>query len=92
MSVSIKRLVIDALKPREVNIVDLSKALCQVHGTQEADVVVTEVNAKTETIKVVVRGANIDYEGMVKAMNDFGASIRGVDEVNIYRKGVPEKR
>ncbi|MEM3438028.1 MAG: DUF211 domain-containing protein [Nitrososphaerales archaeon] len=85
MTVYIKRLVIDSLKPREITILDLSKALCEVNGVDEVDITVTEVDVKTETIKITIRGSNIDYESLTKAMSEHGATIRSLDEINVSK-------
>jgi hypothetical protein len=85
VSVSIRRLVLDVLKPREVAIVDISKALCGVDGVEEVDVVVTEVDVKTETIKLTIKGPNICYDDMAKVLIDYSCAIRSIDEVNVYK-------
>ena len=85
MAVHIKRMVIDSLKPRETTILDLSKALCDVKGVDEVDITVTEVDVKTETIKITVRGSDIGYEELTKVMSEYGATIRSLDEINVSR-------
>ncbi|MEM2210600.1 MAG: DUF211 domain-containing protein [Nitrososphaerales archaeon] len=85
MAVSIKRLIIDSLKPRETSILDLSKALATIEGVDEVDIVVTEVDVKTETIKLTIRGSNIDYDAVCKKMSELGATIRSVDEINVSK-------
>jgi hypothetical protein len=85
MTVYIKRIVIDSLKPRETTILDLSKALCEVKGVDEVDITVTEVDVKTETIKLTVRGSDIAYEELTKIMSEHGATIRSLDEINVSR-------
>lgn len=83
MPVHIKRMVIDSLKPRETTILDLSTALCEVEGVDEVDIMVTEVDVKTETIKLTIKGKNIDYDGITKIMQENSAVIRSVDEINV---------
>jgi hypothetical protein len=85
LAVYIKRLVIDSLKPRETTILDLSKALCGVDGVNEVDIMVTEVDVKTETIKLTARGTDIDYDGISNIMQENGATIRSVDEVYVSK-------
>jgi len=85
MPVKVKRLLLDALKPRELSIVELSKGVGSVDGVQEIDIIVSEVDSRTETIKVTIRGAQIDYNAVSKAMEKYGVSIRGVDEINVTR-------
>lgn len=92
MAVSIKRLVLDSLKPRETSVIDLSRALCGVNGVEEVDITVTEVDAKTETIRLTIRGSNIDYEVLSKVMNEFGVAIRSIDEINVSKTKVPPQK
>ncbi|RLF11522.1 MAG: hypothetical protein DRJ98_03240 [Thermoprotei archaeon] len=83
--ISIRRLVLDTLKPREAPLIELSKALCEVAGIEEVDTVVIEVDARTETVKITIRGPDINYDEAAKIINDHGAVIRSVDEVNVYK-------
>ena len=85
MSVAIKRVLLDALKPRELSIIELSKAVGSVYGIEEVDIIVSEVDSKTETIKVTVRGSQIDYNAVSKVMERYGVSVRGVDEISVAR-------
>jgi len=83
--VYIKRLVIDALKPREVSIMDLSKSICELDGVEEVSVIVTEVDVKTETVKIMISGNDIDFDKMMDAISDSGVSVRSIDEVSLSR-------
>lgn len=86
MSIYIRRVLIEALKPREASLVELSQAICSVNGVEECDMVVTDVDVNTETIKLTVRGSNIEYAGVVKVMQEHGMSIKGVDEISVSKK------
>jgi hypothetical protein len=85
MTVHIKRMIVDSLKPRETPILDLSKALCEVKGVEEVDITVTEVDVKTETIKLILRGSDINYDELTRVMSENGAIIRSIDEINVGR-------
>ncbi|MGB9806328.1 MAG: DUF211 domain-containing protein [Thermoproteota archaeon] len=64
-----------------MTIVSLSKTLCSVSGVEEVSIVVTEVDTKTETVKLTITGSNIDYDSIVKAMSENSTVIRSIDEV-----------
>lgn len=81
----IRRVLIEALKPRESSLVELSKAVCSVNGVEECEFVVTDVDAKTETIKLTVKGNDIEYDGMSKVLQEQGISIKGVDEISVSK-------
>ncbi len=83
MSVAVRRLLLDALKPRETSIIELAKALGSVGGVEGVDIIVSEVDSKTETIKLTVRGPQIDHDSVTKVMMKYGVSIRGVDEISV---------
>jgi len=85
VSVRIRRILLDALKPRDTSVVDLSKTLCSVEGVDECGVVVVDVDVKTETIKLTMKGHNIDYDAMSKIMEEQALSIKGVDEIDVEK-------
>ncbi len=86
MSVAVKRVLMDVLKPRELSIVELAKALGSVDAEGQVEIIVSEVDSKTETLKVTIRGLNIDYESVSKIMDQYGVSIRGIDEINVAKE------
>jgi len=86
MPVAVRRILMDALKPRELSIVELAKALGSVDEKAEIEIVVSEVDAKTETLKVTIKGWNIDYKSVSKIMDQYGVSVRGIDEINVNRE------
>jgi hypothetical protein len=86
MPVAVKRILMDALKPRELSIVDLAKALGSVDKKGEVEIIVSEVDSKTETLKVTIRGSNIDYSLVSTIMDQYGVSVRGIDEINVAQE------
>jgi hypothetical protein len=89
MTIQIRRVLIEALKPRETTIVELSQAICSANGVEECDIVVTDVDVKTETIKLTVRGPNIQYDEISRVMQDYGTSIKGIDEISVSKLKQP---
>ncbi|RLF04685.1 MAG: hypothetical protein DRJ60_06720 [Thermoprotei archaeon] len=85
MSISIRKLLIDALKPREIPITELSKAICSARGVEEVDIVVTEVDARTETVKITITGTDIDFDEISKIITENSAAIRSVDQVTVSK-------
>lgn len=85
MSVKIKKLLLDSLKSRELSIVELSKALGSVNGVSEVDITVVEVDSNTETIRVTIKGPQINYNEIRKVMEKHAVSIKGVDEISVAK-------
>jgi len=86
LAANIRRLVLDSLKPRESSLLDLSKTLAEVDGIEEVDINVTEVDVKTETVKLIIRGTNIDYDRITKALDEYGVTLRSIDEISVHKK------
>jgi len=87
MPVVIKRLLLDVLKPRESSIIELSKVICSINGIDEVEVIVSEVDSMTETLKVTIKGSQIDFDSIMKVIDKHGVSIKGVDEISAIKNG-----
>ncbi|MCJ7633597.1 hypothetical protein MUP77_14565 [Candidatus Bathyarchaeota archaeon] len=89
MSVDIRRLLIEAVKPRDTSTLDLIEALCSVEGVDECDLIVTDTDVRTVTFKVTVKGPDINYDELKKTMDTNGLAIKGIDEVNVVKARKP---
>lgn len=85
MPIAVKRLLLDILKPRELSIIELSKALCSVKGVEDVDITVTEVDSQTETIKVTIKGSHIETDALKAVIEKYGVSMKGMDEISVTR-------
>jgi len=90
LSSTIRRIVMDVLKPREVSLVEFTKALCKAGGVEQVDVVVREVDAMTETIKLTLTGSNIRYDEATRILQEQGMAVRGIDEMTVARYRKPD--
>jgi hypothetical protein len=78
---TITRLVLDVLKPHQPSIVEFAVALTKVKGVERVDSSVVEVDAETETIKVVVEGRDLEVEVIAEKIRDLGGVVHSVDAV-----------
>ena len=83
---SIKLLVLDILKPHNPNIVEFGKELKKANGIDNLDISVYAVDEKTETVKVVLEGANLDFDVIKSTIENSGAVIHSVDKVAVGKK------
>ena len=83
--VRIKSLVVDVLKPREISIVDLSKAICNTNGAENVSIDVKEVDANTETVSIRIHGYGIDYTSIVSTIDEYGCAIRSIDGIEVFK-------
>jgi hypothetical protein len=52
-----------------------------MNGIERIDISVVEMDEKTETLKVIIDGTNIDYDELKTHMAIQGAVIHSVDQV-----------
>jgi len=81
MSVYVRKLVIDSLKPHEFSKIEFSKSLCNVRGVDELTLSVTEVDSSTETVRLTLTGPDIDIDEVFTVIKECGAAVKSVDEI-----------
>ena len=81
--VTVKRIILDVLKPHQPNALEFSRAIASVGNDYRVTLTVLEVDENTETLQVVVAGDAIDYEAIQSAISDMGGSIHSIDEVEV---------
>jgi hypothetical protein len=77
----IRRLVLDALKPMEPNIIELAKAISLKDGVSAVNISMVEIDLKVENVKITIEGDDIDFEEVSDIIEDMGGSIHSLDEV-----------
>jgi len=90
--VSVKRLVLDILKPLEPSLVKISEVLANIKGVNAVNLVVYEMDRKTETVKATIEGNDIDFEKIKKAIEKFGVVIHSVDAVVTGKRIIEESK
>lgn len=85
MPTSLRQLVLDVLKPRELNTIELAKLLCELEGVNKVNVTVVEVDARTETLKLTMEGESIKPEKVQKLLEEHGCALRSIDALSFER-------
>lgn len=81
--VSVKRIVLDVLKPHQPNALEFSRAIADVGNDYRVHLTVLEVDENTESLQIVVEGENIDFESVQSTISDLGGSLHSIDEVEV---------
>lgn len=87
---SIRRLVLDVLKPRNPSLIEMANRLSGVAGVSGVNCTIEEVDQETESVKITIEGAPINYEKVQKTIKDLGAVVHSVDSVSSGEKIVEE--
>jgi hypothetical protein len=61
--------------------VEFAVALTKVKGVERVDSSVVEMDAETETIKVVVEGKDLEVDAIAEVIRDLGGVVHSVDAV-----------
>jgi len=91
LSASITRVVFDVLKPRELDSIELARSLCELNGVESVNLIVREVDVRTETIRLVVEGPNIDIDDVLERLDEIGCAVRSIDSVVAKRQELGEQ-
>jgi hypothetical protein len=81
--VLIKRLVLDVLKPKEPNSIEFAKILAEQGENYNVTITVEEVDDKTETVVVVVKGDEVRLDILSDSITNLGGSLHSIDEVEV---------
>jgi hypothetical protein len=87
---SIKRLILDVLKPHNPSIIELAERLGCIDGIEGVNISLEEVDAETDSVKITIEGKNIDFGQVKKEIAECGASIHSIDGVSAGIKIVDE--
>ena len=78
----LKRLLLDVLKPNHPGLLELATSL-----TEGADIRarlrVLEMDEQTQTLQIEITGTDIDFEQLQTRIEEFGASLHSIDEVEM---------
>ncbi|HIH69066.1 DUF211 domain-containing protein [Methermicoccus shengliensis] len=78
---TIRRLVLDVLKPHQPSILDLAQALGSLEGVLGVNLSLYEVDQETENVRITIEGNSIDYTAVERTLNELGAVVHSIDEV-----------
>jgi hypothetical protein len=73
--------LLDVLKPHQPPLPEFASYIREIDGIRKVDISVVEIDAETETIRVIIDGKGLDYEGLKSHMAKQGAIIHSVDQV-----------
>lgn len=77
--------MLDVLKARNPSLVEFVKEISKIDGINKVDAQLDEVDADTESIKLVIEGNGINYELLQESIKKLGAAVHSIDEVVMQR-------
>lgn len=84
--VSVKRIVLDVLKPHQPNALEFSQAIANAGIDYHVRLTVLEVDENTETLQITVEGNAIDFDAIQTTISSLGGSLHSIDEVEVQNE------
>ena len=81
----IKVVILDVLKLRTSSLPLFATFLAELESVERVEVTLVEMDAKTDSLKVVLYGSGIDYDALKEHVGRNGAVIHSVDQVNVEK-------
>jgi len=81
--IHLKRIVLDVLKPHHPDALEFARAVAACGGDYRVHLTVIEMDEKTETLRVVVTGTDVDMGRVREAIAEVGGSLHSIDEVEV---------
>ena len=78
---SIKRLVLDLLKPNEVETVEFARSLAEIEGIEGINASLLETDKQVQNLKITVEGEAVDFKAVEQTITDLGGTIHSIDEI-----------
>ena len=84
--VSVKRIMLDVLKPHQPNALEFSQAIAKAGEDYLVRLTVIEMDENTETLQLEVEGSIIDFEAIETAITSMGGSLHSIDQVEVQNE------
>lgn len=78
---TVRRLVLDVLKPHEPNVVEYAKTTDEIDGVEGVNISLVEIDEEVQNVKITVEGSGISFQTVKEEIEDLGGSIHSVDEI-----------
>lgn len=79
---NVRRLALDVDKARiKPSIPELAAAVGNCEGVQGFNITVSDIDIETVGMDVTVEGEYLDYEAIIKAIEEVGAVVHSIDQI-----------
>ena len=87
----IREIELDVLKPHLPNVLEFSEAIASLGPDYEVFMDVVQMDEKTETLIVVIKGHSLDYPCIEETIRNFGGSIHSIDKCHVVGEATEKK-
>ena len=80
--VSLKRLVLDVLKPHHPSVLEFGRLLAD-QGAHRIKLTVLEMDENTQTLSLEIEASSIDFAAIESTITAMGGSLHSIDQVEV---------
>ena len=84
--VSIRRLVLDVMKPFEPDVIKYANSLTKIESVESVNITLIEIDKEVENIKITIEGDHLDYEEIKANIKNLAGAIHSIDMVVAGKK------
>ncbi|GCF12388.1 hypothetical protein Harman_03230 [Haloarcula mannanilytica] len=88
---TVRRIVIDVLKPHDPPLVDFTERLTTEHTVVGVTASLVERDKEVQNVKLTIEGDGVDYASIQDAVEELGASVHSIDEVSCGERVIEER-
>ncbi|MGM0567844.1 MAG: DUF211 domain-containing protein [Elusimicrobiota bacterium] len=81
MNVKLKFVELDVLKSQEPGIEKYARKLNSLENIETVSITVIEVDARTETLQISIKGKDINLSAVKQQIKSLGGTVHSVDKV-----------
>ncbi|MEF8839341.1 MAG: DUF211 domain-containing protein [Haloarculaceae archaeon] len=79
--VTVRRLVIDVLKPHDPPLLEFTRKLGETDGVEGINATLIELDQEVQNVKVTLEGEELAFDAIEDAVETLGGTVHSVDEV-----------
>jgi len=79
--VTVRRLVIDVLKPHDPPLLEFTRQLGDTAGVDAISSTLIELDQEVQNVKITLEGEDLGYEAVESSVETLGGTVHSVDEV-----------
>lgn len=87
----IREIELDILKPHLPNVLEFSDAIASLGSDYEVFLDVVQMDEKTETLTVLIKGHSLDYRRIEETIKNLGGSIHSIDKCHVVGETIKNK-
>jgi hypothetical protein len=79
--VSVRRLVLDLLKPHDPDVVTFAESVADFEDVSGVNIVLVETDKEVQNVKLTIEGDSIPVDAVHDTVEDLGGTVHSIDEV-----------